>query len=292
MKKKRIYAIILNYNSADESIRLFKDLRNLHPNDLGILVIDNSSNPTERTKLEDKIPQKYLIFNSKNRGYAGGNNVGIEHALEKNAEYIWILNPDIRIENTSLLILKETLEKDKTLAAVGPRIIKRENPDTIFSDGELIDTSINFHTIHKNFNKKINSQSVILDYDIDYIDGSCILFNSQAIKKVGRISEDYFLYFEETDWCTRAKRLGWKLAVNRRALANNLTSEKKETYHYFYTRNKLLFSKKFDLNYESLKKREIKTIVNELRSRLKGEYLKPYFFSRLKGLIAGITQKI
>lgn len=286
------YVIILNYNSAEETITLYHQVKELLYQDLKICVLDNCSKEEDKALLQKLIPSGDLILNKANLGYSGGNNLGIKLAIDAGADYVWLLNPDIRIENTTLPILTETLLLDKSLAAVGPRIIKREDPDTIFSDGELIDTSTNFHTLHKNFNDKVKNQSVILDYDIDYIDGSCILFNCEAIKQVGYISEDYFLYFEETDWCTRAKRAGWKLAVNRRAVAYNLTSEKKEVYHYYYTRNKLLFSKKFDLNYDSLKKREINTIVNEIRNRIKGVYLKPYFFSRLKGLIAGITQKI
>lgn len=286
------YAIILNYNSAEETLSLYRQLKELSGVDLKILVVDNCSKIADINLLQRFIKPMDIVFNEANLGYSGGNNVGIKLAIEAGADNVWLLNPDIRVEPETLIVLSKTLQQDKELAAVGPRIVKREDPETIFSDGELIDTSINFHTIHKNFNEKISDQSVILDYDIDYIDGSCILLNAQAIKEVGYICEDYFLYFEETDWCTRAKRQAWKLAVNRNALAYNLTSEKKETYHYFYTRNKLLFSKKFDLNYYSLRKREITTVMTELRKRLKGEYLKPYFFSRLKGLIAGITQKI
>lgn len=286
------YAIILNYNSAEETIALYDQLKEFYGEELRILVTDNCSKQQDRSFLLKFINSRDLVFNKVNRGYAGGNNLGINLAIDAGADQVWLLNPDIRIEPDTLLVLSETFQQDKGLAAVGPRIMKRENPRTIFSDGELIDTSKNFHTIHKNFNEKISDQSVVLDYDIDYIDGSCILLNAEAIKQVGYICEDYFLYFEETDWCTRAKRQGWKLAVNRKARVYNLTSEKKKVYHYYYTRNKLLFSKKFDLNYKSLKKRETNTIVKELRNRLKGECLKPYFFSRLQGLISGITQKI
>lgn len=282
------YALILNYNCADESLELYSQLKAFYNKELQILVIDNCSEKEDVIKLRNRIPNQELLLSSKNLGYAGGNNIGIDRALMAGAEYIWILNPDIRVSRESLTILLKTITADVNLAAVGARIHQRLNENLIFSDGEVIDAEVSFHTHHKNFNRKSHEVPLKIDYDVDYIDGSCILLNSKALKDVGKFPEEYFLYFEETDWCTRAKRKDWKLAVNRAAKVYNLTSTKKEIYHYYYTRNKLYFAKKFNFNYRALKKEETEKLIVEIGDRFRGKYFRPYFYSRLKGLIRGL----
>ena len=291
---QKIFAIILNYNSSQDTIPLYYQLKAYYEKYLNFLVIDNHSLHMDVSRLKRTIPRDQLIMNRKNFGYAGGNNIGIEVALSRGADYIWILNPDIRVSKECLPILLKTITSNVSLAAVGARIHQRLNEDLIFSDGEVIDTEFSFHTHHKNFNKKSDEVPVKIDYDVDYIDGSCIILNSKAIKDVGKFSEEYFLYFEETDWCTRAKRMDWKLAVNRAAKVYNLTSNKKEIYHYYYTRNKLCFAKKFNFNYSALKKEETEKLFAEIKDRFRGKYFRPYFYYRLKGLIQGLllTKKV
>lgn len=284
------YAIILNYNSAGESIALYKNLEDGGYCNLNILVIDNASNIADKDELKENIPSGNLFFNNKNTGYAVGNNIGIDLAIKGNANYVWILNPDIRVENNTLSILLETLLADKDLAAVGPRIINRTNPSTIFSDGEILIMDEKCSTIHKNSHLKISDVPRVIDYEVDYIDGSCILLNCNAIKDVGKFSEEYFLYFEETDWCFRAKNKSWKLATNSNTTVYNLTSVKTSIFHYYFSRNKLIFSKKFHPKFKEVRTYCFQEIIKEMGGRAKGKYLKPYFYSRLKGVISGIIK--
>lgn len=288
IKMGKAYALILNYNSAEETVALYNNLKNSEYKDLEILVIDNDSKPVDKEKLQEHILKPNLIFNSQNLGYAGGNNVGIKKAIDGEADYIWILNPDIRIEPNTLNILIDLLERDASLAAVGPKIISRENNNMIFTDGELIDLTNGLHTFHKNHNKPVLSTEEKVDYEIDYIDGSSVLLRTAAVKELGFLPEEYFLYWEETDWCTNAKRNNWNLAIDTNAVVYNLNSEKGAIYHYYYNRNKLLFSKKFNLNYNLVVKREKTKLYKEVRNRFSGKYLKPFFISRLKGVLAGI----
>lgn len=289
-KNKNIYSIILNYNSADESIALFKNLGEQQNDYLTILVIDNHSNEKDQKNLLNNIPIKNLIFNEKNLGYAGGNNVGIEIALKNGADYVWILNPDIRVESQTLNTLFRTVIEDKTLAAIGPRITHRNNPDKIFSDGGMIAMNENYSAYHKHHNAELTSGSKTIDYDISFIDGSCILLNCEAIKEIGKLPEEYFLYFEETDWCFKARKHKWKLAIDSNAAVSNLTSVKRATFYYHITRNKIIFCKKYHPNFTQVRIYFIKELLKEALFRFKGNYFKPFYLSRAKGLVAGIIK--
>lgn len=284
------FALILNYNCSQETILLFRQLIELELESLNILVIDNNSTEEDKLQLKENIPSENLIFNKKNLGYAGGNNIGIEIALNENAEYIWVLNPDIRINNQTLPILIKTISEDTSLAAVGPRIVHRHNKERIFSDGEMLVMDDKCGTFQKNYNLEILRVPKKIDYNIDYINGSSILLNSRAIREIGKFPEEYFLYFEETDWCFKAKKYKWRLAINSNASVYNLTSLKKSVFHYFFMRNKLIFSKKYHPDYKKVRNYYIKELIGELSNRFKGKYFRPFFISRVKGLISGIVK--
>lgn len=289
-KDPKIYVLILNYNSAEETICLYKNLTACVDGCLNILIIDNDSKEDDQHQLKENIPAENLIFNKINLGYAGGNNIGIEIALNEKANYVWILNPDVRVEKESLSLLIETLENDSSLAAVGPRIIQRENPNKIFSDGEKIKMDEKGVTSHKNHNLEVARASKGIDYEIDYIAGSSILLNCEAIREIGKLPEDYFLYFEETDWCFKAQKNNWKLAINSNSVVYNLTSIKSSMFHYYFTRNKLVFCKKYHPNYRKVRNYYLQDLLKEIVFKAKGKYLKPYFYSRLKGVISGIIK--
>ena len=98
----KVYAIVLNYNSSDECIGLFKNLSQYNQRISEILIIDNASSIEDIENLKKNIPLDKLIFNSENLGFAGGNNIAIQKALTEKADFIWVLNPDIRIDDDTL----------------------------------------------------------------------------------------------------------------------------------------------------------------------------------------------
>ena len=287
-KHPKIYILILNYNCSQETVELYRNILELYKDEIRILIIDNHSKPSDKDYLKNYIPHSNLILNNENRGYAGGNNVGIDIGLKEKVDYIWILNPDIRLVKDTLPVLLETIKDDPSLAAVGPRILKRENPDVIFTDGEKLLMDEKCSTHQKYHGKSKFEIPATIDYDIDYVDGSCILINAKALSELGNLPEEYFLYFEETDWCYRAKKNGWNLAVNSNANVYNLTSLKKETFHYYFMRNRLIFSKKFHPNYKEVRRYYVKLLLKEFLNRFQGKYLNPFYRSRVKGLVAGI----
>ncbi|MFD0977941.1 glycosyltransferase [Salinimicrobium gaetbulicola] len=285
-----VCAIILNYNTSSDTIILYNLLRSFKYNYLDILIIDNNSEEKDFLKLKKEIPEGCLKRNDQNSGYAGGNNIGIKIALQKDVDYVWLLNPDIRVSKTTLPLLLETLTNDKKIAAVGPRILKREEDDKIFSDGGIVLQDQLCTTLHKNQNLFSSEVKEIVDYEIDYIDGSCILINTDSFRSVGFLPEEYFMYFEETDWCLKAKNKGYKLAVNSSCRAYNLCSEKGKKYHFLMMRNRLIFARKYHHDWKSVVQAYGINLRNEVINKLKGKYFSPFFLSRLKGYFFGVLR--
>ncbi|MHB1148660.1 MAG: glycosyltransferase family 2 protein [Lutibacter sp.] len=240
---KHIYVIILNYNSSEETISLYNNLIDYYIG-IQILVVDNNSFEKEKNLLKTSLKDNVVIFNSYNLGYAGGNNIGIKKAMAENAAYIWLLNPDIQITESTLPILLETIQSNKNIAAVGPRICYRDKKTKIYSDGGIIIKEKGFFTAHLNYDKNIEdtiaSTAIV---NVDYVNGSVMLLSVPVIRKIGLMLEDFFLYFEETEWCLRASKNNYSLLTNTNAIAYHTSSIKGALYKYYMTRNRILLAK-------------------------------------------------
>jgi hypothetical protein len=173
---------------------------------------EKGGNPEIEEELKNKIPKditsKYpLVFiqSGDNLGFAGGNNIGIRYALVKNDfEYIWLLNSDTVIRKDSLIKLVEFAEKNNT-GISGSVLTYYDSPNTVQAYGGHINKF--FGTSHR-----ILKKEQIKD-KLNYIVGASFLINRRVIEKIGLLPEDYFLYYEETDYCFNASKNGFSLGV-------------------------------------------------------------------------------
>ena len=163
-------------------------------------------------ELKNKIPKDItsnypLVFiqSGDNLGFAGGNNVGIRYVLAKgDFEYIWLLNNDTVIRKDSLIKLVEFAEKNN-IGISGSVLMYYDDPDTVQAYGGHINKF--FGTSHR-----ILKKEQIKD-KLDFIVGASFLVSRKVIEKIGLLPEDYFLYYEETDYCFNASRNGFSLGI-------------------------------------------------------------------------------
>lgn len=285
---KDLFILILNYNSYQETLSLFNILQVDELNMAKILVIDNNSNDLNKRKLKEIIPCNQLMLLSENKGYAAGNNKGIQKAIAEDAKAILILNPDIQIQPLVIINLYNKLFKINDVAALGTRICFREQPDTIYSDGGLVDKEHGFKTYHLNSGKKnceVNSKHL---NTVDYVNGSVFMAKTETFKRVGLMKESFFLYFEETEWCLRARSLGLKLYIDPSLTAYHLSSAKNTRYHFYMIRNRLWLAKAYPEYYSTtlhmVKSHIIRQLIKELKAlKIPDKHLR----ARIKGLIMG-----
>jgi GT2 family glycosyltransferase len=150
-----------------------------------------------------------LIKNSENRGFPGGNNVGIKFALEFfDPDYILLLNNDTVVDENFLGELIKNGDSRDDVGILGPKIYFYDEPQTIWSAGCKISwklsrgIQIGTNEVDKGQYDEIN--------EVEYVSGSAFLIKTEVIKKIGLMDEDYFLYFEESDWTLRANQEGFK----------------------------------------------------------------------------------
>lgn len=244
----RVATLVLNYDDADDTVAAVDSIRLSENLDQRIIVVDNNSDPVAQSELESRLGHGIdYVATGSNLGYAAGNNIGIRLALEKRPEFVWILNPDVRVEPTTLTGLLAAATDAPDAGIVGGRILHGgSRPQSIWFDGGIVDAARYGATSHINSGKhhaSTPSQGIV---DVDYVTGACMLIRSRAIAQVGPIPEDYFLYFEETDYCKRMQSAGWRTVVDQGVVLSHFkrSSGDLPTAHYLYymTRNRIHFA--------------------------------------------------
>lgn len=242
--EKAVYVIILNYNGYEDTIKCIQSVKKSTYQKLRIIVIDNGSKDFSENRIKEVFPDIYIIQTGKNAGFAGGNNIGIRYALQEGADYICLLNNDVLVAEDMISILVKVL-KENERRIVGPAtMIWRE--EIIHSTGLKINFSKGTARL---INLKENYERVEkCPIYCDYLEGTCLMFAPNLIQEVGLIPEEYFLYYEETEWCCKAKKRRYdivcipqaKLWHKGSASVNKITGLKL----YFEDRNRVLFERR------------------------------------------------
>lgn len=241
---QKVFVIILNFKVKELSLKCMESVKNSSYKELEIILVDNGSDDRIEEDVK-KIKGVDFIQTGKNLGYSGGNNVGIKKALEKDADYIFILNPDTVVDKDCIRHLVDGIEKNDA-GIVGPKIYF-EGSKKIWYAGGIFNRQ-NVIGKHRGVDQEDNGR-----YDVpqetDFVTGAAMMVKREVFEKVGLLDERYFLYYEDADFCERAKRAGFKImyipnavVYHENAASAGLGSPLQD---YYITRNRLLYAFKF-----------------------------------------------
>lgn len=208
MKTCDIFIIILNYQQTELTIRLLNSCCKLTYPNYEIIVIDNGSTDQSAQIIASSFPDITIITNDLNLGYAGGVNVGLHYALEKNADYVLLLNNDTIVAPDMLSHLVTCAEQFH-VAAVAPIINYEENPEIIWSAGANQQSL----TLDIKDNKEGQRYQPGEVYEVDYATACGLLIKSETLRDVGLFDEQFFMYYEDLDWCWRLIALDKRIMV-------------------------------------------------------------------------------
>lgn len=202
--------IVLNWERYELTKECVHSLTNLQYPKYRIIVVDNGSSTCTVEKLRKEFDGEIdLIENSENLGFSGGNNVGIRQALISGARYIMILNNDTRVHPAFLFPLIRALRSSTRVGAVTPKIYSLHEPDRIWASGGQIRWWLG--QAKSRGRGQLDHGQFDQAQSVDYGTGCCLLFDRRALEEVGLLDERYFAYWEDTDWCMRARRAGFSI---------------------------------------------------------------------------------
>lgn len=191
--------VILNWNGMDVTPRCLDSiLRSSSPPDQ-IVVVDNASTDGSADHIRGRYPQVALIVNDSNLGFAEGNNVGIRYLLERAFDLVLLLNNDTVVDPDCLRELKRAAETQPA-AAYGATIYELSAPGRIWYSGGSI-SRLTLEARHET----APADAPGTPRPTDFITGCCLMFRSDALRRIGLLDRDFFAYYEDVDWCLRAK---------------------------------------------------------------------------------------
>ncbi len=200
-----IAIVVLNWKNAEGTVACLDSLKAC--TDLQAIVVDNGSDDGSVAIIRQRHPDVVLLETGANLGYAGGNNVGICYALEHGAGYVGILNNDTVADRGFIPPLVSASQMFADAAIVTPMICEAERPETIWALGGQIDWSTaDSRRLHAG-----EARSAWKDqppFEVEFAVGTALLASRQVWERAGLIDESFFLYYEESDWCIRARRVG------------------------------------------------------------------------------------
>ena len=242
MSRTPVWAVVLNHKDVHDTLRCLESIGRLKYRALTTVVVDNDSGAGEVAWLRSA--GATVLESGGNLGYAGGNNVGIRAALEGGAGAVWLLNPDARPHPRSLKRLMKALRRHDDIGIVGGRILESASTQPrVQSEGGRIDWERGGRS--ELINRHATPERRTSLQDVDFVPGAAMLVRREVFEQVGLLPEDFFMYFEETEFCVRATRAGWRVVVDPSAEIEHrfvsLDGLPTETLIYYFVRNRLLF---------------------------------------------------
>lgn len=238
-----VSVITVNYNQPEVTEALLQSVINKsdYP-DIQMIVVDNGSHQNPVPDWQVKFPWAHFLRSEKNLGFAGGNNLGIREAT---GDYLFLINNDTELTPGLIGRLADQLERHPQIGIISPKIKYYDDPDTLQYAGF---TSMNYYNARNHCIgqfEKDNGQYDHLTGKTGFAHGAAMMVRKCALKKAGLMPEQFFLYYEELDWCDHFKRIGYEIWVDMQAVIYHKESvsvgKNSMLKTYFMNRNRMLY---------------------------------------------------
>jgi len=242
---KLVSVITVNFNQprVTEELLLSFSLINNYSN-LEIIVVDNGSVINPVPEWEKKYPSVKFIRSEKNSGFAGGNNLGFTFAR---GDYIFFVNNDTEVTKSLLTKLVSTLDENPSVGIISPKILYYQSRIIQYAGY----TPLNYLTARNKCIGQFENDNGQYDKYMGktgYAHGAAMMVRRHAIDKAGMMAENFFLYYEELDWCERIRKQGYQIWVNLQAAIYHKEStsvgKQSSLKEYYMNRNRMLIVRK------------------------------------------------
>lgn len=240
----RVGIVVLHWNRIDETRRCIQSLSRLRYKHFHVFVVDNGSDIPLDGLLSEDFRNLSIIRSSENLGFAGGCNVGIRESAEDGCDFVWLLNNDAIVDPDALRHLIEVAEEQPVCGVVGSAILEYDDRQVINHIGGQLNPYKGL-TIHLGKGESYPSSADKKNSPLSFVTGCSMLARMRMIRDVGLMDEGYFLYWEDVDWCVRARRKGWDIAVANESLVYHRSSSSvgygSPLKSYYVARNSIRF---------------------------------------------------
>ncbi len=226
-----VYIIVLTYRMRDVARSCIKSLHLLTYPNYKLVIVDNRSDDGTEEMLQEEFPEITTLQTGGNLGYTGGNNRGIEYAIDHGARYVLIINPDTVLANPRFLDeMIDYTEAHSQVGIAGPKVFLREAgkvQNTVLFPPGLWRNTVNWIRFRLNKNSLVLSGDEAVETKV--LNGVCILIKTSCLREIGLFDENIFMYIEDADMDYRAHRHGW--LVKYLPIDSVVHKQKQDGYH-------------------------------------------------------------
>jgi hypothetical protein len=241
-----VFTVLLNWNGKADTLACLESLGKAPCPNHTVVLVDNGSTDGSQDAVRKAFPHVVLLQNDRNLGFAGGNNIGIDYALERGADFVYLLNNDTVADPGMYGALLDAARAHPEAGIFGAKIYYFEKPTQLwYAGGEWSWERAEFG--HRGCDREDNGRDWEKVEPTDFACGCAIFIRAEVLRKIGGLEERYFILWEEADFCYRARRAGFAcLFVPGAKVWHKISStfgkdDKSPRYRYFLWRNRLLW---------------------------------------------------
>jgi len=240
----KVAIVVLNWNGREDTLRCLGSLAQLDYHPLDITVIDNGSADGLVGFLRIHRPDVTVIENGANLGFCEANNIGIRRAMAAGAEYVMLLNNDATLASDCLTRLVLAGDASPRIGILGPKTYAMGRGNTLYATGLVWRSWQGYSELIGLGEADLGQYDESCDREA--LGGHAFLIKRRVLEAVGELDPDYFAYYEELDYCVRARAAGFRCRYVADALAwhKGHGSPAGLLRNYLLHRNQLMFMRK------------------------------------------------
>lgn len=200
--------MVVVWQDRPETLAALESLGGMHQMpDLVVCVAQECSAPFLESLGQARVPGLSVLAIEGNLGFAAAANRGVSAAVDEGAEWVLLVNNDATVDPGCLSACLDEVARQPGIAVVGPAVRITDRPDQLWFAGGVHSTLFAY-TRHRGLRQPARFPPK--SADVGYVSGACALVSTQAWGQLGPFREDYFLYYEDVEWCYRARQAGWR----------------------------------------------------------------------------------
>jgi len=205
----RVVAVVVNWNGGEENLACLHSLLAQGLSQGDIVFVDNGSGRGTFPQVRATFPGLTYVLNAGNEGYARGCNQGIEIALGRGAEHVFLMNNDVELPAGVLDALCALLEREPGVGIVGPLVLYTFDKGRVWSAGGRVDYRQNLTTLLGH--GRPDGDRWRTTREVDFVPGCAMLLRCDMLRRTGAFDEGFFAYHEDADLCVRARTAGFSV---------------------------------------------------------------------------------
>jgi len=208
-KQPLVYIIILNWNGWRDTVECVESCKKVSYPNHRILLVDNGSTDGSEALLREQFADIEIIQTGQNLGFSGGNNIGMRHAFDNDADYVLLLNNDTIVDPSFVAELVTIAETDRSIGMLCSKIYFYDKPEVIWYAGASFHPWLGWGR-HRGHNEHDRGQYDSVE-TTDRATGCALMASRELCDTIGLLRDEFFVYCEDTDWGMRAQNAGYTI---------------------------------------------------------------------------------